>query len=376
MTDLQDRIQAAIDALVGSGIERGIQVAAFADGVQIVDAVAGVADPATGLAVTAQTAFHNFSIGKGVTATIAHLLVERGAFGYDTPVVALWPEFGAHGKSAVTVRHVLTHAAGVPAIPAGFTVDDLCDWTRVCGMIADSELWWEPGTRTGYHAYTFGFLVGEIVRRATGRRISQILRDEVSGPLGVADELWFGIPADQQHRLAVLQDAPAPSPPGPPARPTGPGWLAPTAALGNDPRILAADIPSCAKTSATAIAKMYAALLGPVDGVRLVSPETLVGATDVAFTGTDQLFGNPAVWGLGYALGGPADWTDPQVFGMAGAGGSWAGADRTSGKAMAVTKNVISGDLDTTTRIVSMLSDCHANSFVGKAVREDRAADS
>ena len=119
MNEMQSQVQAAIDKLVQSGAERGVQAAVYCHGELLVDAVAGVADPATGRPVTSETVFYNFSIVKGAAATVAHMLVERGLFGYDTPIVQLWPEFGAHGKHAVTVRHVLSHTAGVPGIPLG-----------------------------------------------------------------------------------------------------------------------------------------------------------------------------------------------------------------------------------------------------------------
>src|SRR2546430_106593 len=289
MTDLQKQVQEAIDQLVESGAERGVQVAVYRDGEQVVDAVAGVADPATGRLVTPEAPFYNFSIGKGATATVAHMLAQRGLFGYDTPVVELWPEFGAHGKESVTVRQVLSHTAGVPAIPLDTTFEDLCDWDKMCAAIADAELWWEPGTKIGYHAYTFGYLVGELVRRATGKPISQVLRDDVAGPLGVADELYFGMPVSEHGRLAPLEDGDdgdddnmwASMPQDLPLFKSGPRSLMPTAALGNRTDILAADIPAGGKTSARAIARMYAALLGEVDGVRLISPERLVHAPTV-----------------------------------------------------------------------------------------------
>src|SRR5713226_2763761 len=209
MSDAQTRVQEAIDRLVDFGTERGIQVAVYRGADLVVDAVAGVADPATGRLVTSGTPFYNFSIVKGAASTLAHILAERGVFGYDTPVVDLWPEFGAHGKQAVTVRHVLNHSAGVPGIPLDTTVEDLCEWDKMCAAIADEALWWEPGTRVGYHAYTFGYIVGEIVRRATGKPISQVLREDVSAPLWVADELYFGMPESEHHRLAHLEDAPS-----------------------------------------------------------------------------------------------------------------------------------------------------------------------
>src|SRR5207249_2365087 len=196
----------AIDRSVSSGAERGVQVAAYRGGETLVQAVAGLADPETGRPVTPDTPFYNFSIVKGAASTVAHVLAERGLFGYDTPVVEVWPEFGAHGKQAVTVRHVLNHSAGVPGIPLDTTPEDLCDWDRMCAAIADEKLWWEPGTRVGYHAYTFGYLVGEIARRATGKAISELLLEEVASPIGVAGELYFGMPESEHHRLARLED--------------------------------------------------------------------------------------------------------------------------------------------------------------------------
>jgi CubicO group peptidase (beta-lactamase class C family) len=130
MNDLQQQVQEAIDKLVESGAERGLQVAVYLHGEAVVDAVAGVADPASGRPVTSDTPFYAYSVGKGATATVAHVLAERGLFGYDTPVVELWPEFGAHGKETATVRHVLTHTVGVPGIPADTTPEDLCGWDK------------------------------------------------------------------------------------------------------------------------------------------------------------------------------------------------------------------------------------------------------
>src|SRR5919205_3075722 len=200
MNDLQQQVQEAIDQLVESGAERGVQVTVYRHGELVVDAVAGVADPATGRPVTSGTPFFSFSIGKGVAATVAHVLAERGLFGYDTRIVELWPEFGTNGKERATVRHALSQSVGVPGLPAGLTPEDLCDWDKMCAIIADAEPWWEPGTRVGYHAVTFGYIVGEIVRRATGKPISQVLREDVAAPLGVSDELFFAVPKAEQGR--------------------------------------------------------------------------------------------------------------------------------------------------------------------------------
>ena len=362
--DVHQQVQAAIDRMVDSGAERGMQVAVYRRGELVVDAVAGQADPESGRAVTGDTPFYNFSIVKGAAATIIHVLADRGLFTYDTPVADIWPEFGAHGKQTVTLRHVLNHSAGVPGIPLQTTVEDLCDWDKMCASIADEELWWEPGTQVGYHAYTFGYIVGEIVRRATGKPISQVLRDDVSGPLGVADELYFGMPASEQRRLARLEDAENSSgqmpelPPDLPMFKASPMSLYPTAELGNRADILAADIPAGGKTSARAIARMYAALIDEVDGVRLITPGRLREATALSMSGVDAVFGMPSAWALGYAIGRPGSTSQesPTAFGVGGAGGSFAYGDTANGIAFGLTKNRLTQDFNAVTEIIQIVT--------------------
>ncbi|MGX2997331.1 serine hydrolase domain-containing protein [Streptomyces sp. JNUCC 64] len=364
MADLQSELRDTVDRLVATDAERGLQVAVHHGGELIAEAVAGLADPATGRAVTPATPFYNFSVGKGATATLAHLLVERGVFGYDTPVAEVWPEFAAHGKEGVTVRHVLTHTAGVPGIPLDTTVEQLCDWDHMCAALADAEPWWEPGTRMGYHAYTFGYLIGEIVRRATGRTPSEALRAEITGPLGIADELYFGMPVTEHHRLAVLEDVPSgfdlsQLPPDTPMLKAGPLHTFPDAAFGGRADVLAADIPAGGKTTARAVSRMYAALLGEVDGVRLFTPERLAEATREAFSGPDEVFGMPSTWALGYGLGSlpPAAGAAPRttVFGMGGVGGGFACGDTATGVSFAVTKNRLGTDFATATEIGALV---------------------
>jgi len=356
-SDAQKQVQTAIDQLVDAGAERGLQVAVYRGPDLVVDAVAGIADPHSGRPVTPDTPFYNFSVVKAAAATVVHVLVERGLFGYDTRIVELWPEFGAHGKQSVTVRHVLNHTAGVPGIPLSTTIEDLCNWDKMCAAIADEGLWWEPGTKVGYHAYTFGYIAGEIVRRATGKKISEVLREDVAGPLGVADEIYFGMPESEHHRLARLEDAPmtGPMPEMPPDLPmfkAAPMSAFPNAAMGNRTDVLSADIPAGGKVSARAIARMYAALLTGVDGVRLISPERLREATAVSSSGIDQVFGMPTTWGLGYSIGGLGPAQDSKTtFGVGGVGGGFACGDTASGIAFAVTKNRISQDFNTATEL-------------------------
>jgi CubicO group peptidase (beta-lactamase class C family) len=298
------------------------------------------------------------------------VLAERGAFDYDTPLVELWPEFGAHGKETATVLHALTHTVGVPGIPADTTPEDLCDWDKMCAVIVDAEPWWEPGTRTAYHAYPFGYIIGEIVRRATGKPISQVLREEVAGPLGIADELFFGVPESELGRLARLEDAEgsaemlAAMPGDSPFFKLGPRAVTPTAEFGNRTDILMADIPAGGKMSARAVARMYAALLGEVDGVHLLSPERLGEISAVTFSGVDQIMGFPSTWALGYSIGRPG--TDPQetptVFGIGGVGGSYAYADTATGTTFALTKNRLTASFDTAERVASIVTNAAADS--------------
>ena len=370
MTDIQNQVQEALDGLVESGAELGLQAAVYRNGEQVVDAVAGVADADTGRMLATDTPIYCYSVGKGATSTVAHVLVERGLFEYDTPVVEIWPEFGAHGKEAATVRHVLTHTVGVPGVPADTTPKDLCDWQKMCAAIADAEPWWEPGAKTAYHAYPFGYIAGEIVRRATGKPISRVLREDVAGPLGVADELFFGVPESDLGRLARLEDAEgsaemlASMPDDLPFFKLGPRAVTPTAELGNRTDILMADIPAGGKMSARAIAHMYAALLDEVDGARLISAERLREISAVAFSGVDQIMGFPSTWALGYSIGrlGSEAQESPTVFGWGGVGGSYACADTATGVAFALTKNRLTPDFGVAEQVSGIVTKAVAES--------------
>jgi CubicO group peptidase (beta-lactamase class C family) len=371
MSDIQHHIQEAIDLLVESGAERGLQVAVYRHGNLLADAVAGIADPATARPVTSDTPFFSYSIGKGVAATVLHVLAERGALDYDTPIVELWPEFGAHGKQRATVRHALSQSVGVPGLPRGLTVEDLCDWDKICALIADSVPWWEPGSKIGYHAITWGYIIGEIVRRASGKPISELLREQVAGPLGVADELFFAVPKAEQARLARLEDAPIPAemaaamemPEDSPLLKLGPAECT-TAAYGNRADVLSANIPAGGTVTARAVARMYAALLGEVDGVRLISEQRLREVSAVAMSGIDQIFGFPSAWGLGYGIGqflSNAQETQ-HVFGVGGVGGSHAYADTATGTTFALTKNRLAPSFETAERVAALVTKAIAES--------------
>ena len=344
-SDVQQRVQDVIDRVVAAGTEVGLQVAVVADGQVVVDAVSGLADLRGRLPVEPGTLFYAASTAKGVASSVAHVLVERGDLAYDMRVADVWPELGDHGKDGMTLRHVLLHTAGVPAPPYGTTVEDLCDWDHMCSALADAEPWWEPGTRFGYHALTFGFLLGETVRRATGRTLSWWLRETVAAPLGIEDEVHFGVPEALLGRVAHQEPAVGASPPSPePGSPVDraiPSGVRPDAHYANRLDVLTADIPSAGTMSARAVARMYAGLLGHVDGVELVSAGRRADMAALHYEGMDEVMGFPTTWAFGYSLQRPGGVPSRSgsTFGMVGMNGSAAYADIDSGVAVAVMRN-------------------------------------
>ncbi|QRP50364.1 serine hydrolase domain-containing protein [Amycolatopsis sp. FDAARGOS 1241] len=355
MSELQEQIQRHLDTLVGTGAETGLQVAVYRDGVPIVDAVAGTADPVTGRPLTSRTPIFSFSTGKNVAATLAHLLVARGFLGYDSPLTDLWPEFGAHGKARATLRHVLTHTAGLPALPREITPRELPDWSGVCASLAAAEPRWRPGTAMGYHAYTFGFLIGELARRATGRPPCDLLRRWITAPLGIEGQLYFAAPEEALPRLARLEQAR-----GWPAGPDdGDAILAPwesrpSAEFDNNDEILGADIPSVGIATARGLAAMYNAVLQG----ELVDSAQLAELSALAFEGTDQVFGPPVRMALGFPIGriGAPAWENSVAFGWPGGGGSYAYADPAHGVTFALTKTRLVPDFDTALSVTSILA--------------------
>ncbi|MDI5942169.1 serine hydrolase domain-containing protein, partial [Micromonospora sp. DH15] len=347
LDNLRAEIHATIDDLVCTGREAGVQVAAYLHGEPIVDAHAGVADTTTGRPMTAATGVYGVSTGKGLTATVVHVLAERGHLDYDLRIADVWPEFARHGKDHITLRHALTHTAGIPALPADVTLDDFADWDRMCGIVADARPLWTPGHQLAYHAWTFGWIVGEVIRRVTGRRVGDILTEDVAAPLGVAGELLCGVHPTAQPGLARMEDGNLSTmlevfagqlphldrvvPPG----------VRPDVTLATRPDVLAVDVPAVGTLTARAAARMYAALLGPVDGVRLISPHRLRAVSSPAVRGTEWVFGRETTWGLGYSI------DDDGSFGAAGSGGSLAFAYPRWGLTVAATRNRLAvGDGD------------------------------
>ncbi|MFD0357315.1 serine hydrolase domain-containing protein [Streptomyces sp. NPDC127110] len=359
-------LRETVGELVASGREAGLQVAAYRDGRPLAEACAGLPGP--------DTLVHAFSVGKGCTATLVHVLAERGLIDYDAPVARYWPAFGAHGKAGITVRHALTHTAGIPQLPRALTAAELCDWEHMCGVVAGLRPLWEPGTASGYHGWTYGWILGETVRRATGLTPGQALREYVTEPLGIADELYFGLPAGRLARVAPLLEGgweaylaglPSEAPFVRLVAPNRSLWT--TATLANRPGYLMADLPACATTTARAAARMYAALLGEVDGVRLLPPARVAQVTAAAADGRDLMLLRRHTKGLGYFLGLPPAGGEPTAFGHHGSGGSIAFADPRRGLSFALTRTRLVHPADTTATRLADAVRAQAGTAAGRA---------
>jgi CubicO group peptidase (beta-lactamase class C family) len=198
--------------------EVGASVCVTVDGETVVDLWGGFsgspAEPAA-RAWQRDTIGNVWSATKGATALCAHLLAERGQLDLDAPVVTYWPEFGKNGKDGILVRHLLSHQAGLPALREPMPAGCFYDWQLMVDTLAAEEPFWRPGTRNGYHALTFGFLVGEVVRRASGRPLGTYFREEIAGPLGL--DMHMGLPEEHESRVAptIPADPPGPGDPVP-----------------------------------------------------------------------------------------------------------------------------------------------------------------
>lgn len=345
----QQQVQTLLDELTGSGQETGLQVAAYLEGERVLHAWSGLADPADGRAVDARTLFLSFSCGKGPTATVIHQLVQAGQLDYDQAISQIWPEFGARGKAAITLRQLLCHQAGIPQLPQlnPLTIDlaDLCQPEAMCQAIAQLEPLWQPGTATGYHAITQGFILAEIVRRVTGLPFAEVFQGQICQPLGLQD-CFFGVPDHDLHRIARIEGQAAPwgeDPAAlihraiPPALSPSPAW--------NRQDIFQAVIPaSNLVTTADNLAAHYAALCpAGLQGRHLLSPAQWAQATTLQTDAPDQVLGlEPIPKGLGYWLGGTTHSyfaNRPSVFGHTGAGGSIGLADPEQNFSFALMKN-------------------------------------
>jgi CubicO group peptidase (beta-lactamase class C family) len=206
-TRAQDVVQDVLDRLVFEGREIGVQVCAWQGEKQIVDCWAGLAESGTSRKVDGDTLFNVYSVSKAVTATALHIQAERGLVEYDAPVATYWPDFAQAGKGDVTVRQVLSHVSGVLRMPPDVTPELMTNWDWMCMRIAEMPGAYPAGSRSSYQAMTFGWLIGEVVRRTDPKRrpFGQFIREEIAEPLGATD-LWMGIPSEAEPRIAKLDD--------------------------------------------------------------------------------------------------------------------------------------------------------------------------
>ncbi len=335
------RVREVFERSLESG-EVGAALAVTVDGEPVVDLWGGHRDAARTLPWQRDTIVNVYSTTKGMTAICANRLAEQGRLDLDAPVAQYWPEFAQAGKSEIPVRWLLSHRAGLAALRAQVPPDARYDWKFMTEALAAETPWWEPGTKHGYHALTFGYLVGEIVRRVDGRTLGAYFRDELASPLGL--DFWIGFGPELDGRVADMIPA-SPSPPGVP-NPFAAATRNPESLVGrvfgnpvvetgavNSRAWRAAEIPAAnGHGTARGLARIYGALArdGELDGMSVLSP------AQIALANTEQSFGPDEVlsplhtrFGLGFFMTqkmipfGPNE----RSFGHPGAGGSIAFAD-------------------------------------------------
>ncbi len=367
-----DGFGAVADAFERNFAEHGELGAAFSlyvDGKVAVDIWAGVADRQSGRLWTDDTLQLVYSTTKGAAAICVARLVEAGLVSYDDPVATHWPEFGANGKEAVTLRQLMSHQAGLPYATAPLSFDDLMAVTPVVEALAAQAPVWEPGTTHGYHAVTYGWLAGELVRRVDGRRIGQYFAEEIARPLGL--DFWIGLPESEEPRVSRLEAAPPPTDPEALAmmmQIAGPGtmgfnalfmsgvMLAGPADAFNSRAVHATEMPAAnGITTARSLARMYAATVGAVDGVRLLDDDTAETVRAEAVNGPDACLVVPSRFGMGFMLDGElTPMLSSSSFGHAGAGGSLGYADPEANVGYGYVMNQMAGGIAGDPRTVAL----------------------
>lgn len=329
--------------LIGDEIGAGLCVRVH--GRTVVDLWGGLAR-ADGTAWGPDTMVNSFSVGKGVLGIVTALCVDRGHLGWNDLVADHWPEFAAHDKGSVTLTDLLGHRAGLPAIRRLLPEGTMLDWGTMCAHLATEQPWWSPGSQHGYHVNTFGFLVGEVLRRATSRSVGMLLREFVAAPLGadvhyglansrhecVADLIWHTAtvhpaPGENADEAEILQHRAYANPPGL----SGIGWV-------NGPHWRSAEMPSTnMHASARGIARVFDGLCSG----DLVSPGVLTDATEEISNDTDAVLGRRTRFARGFQLPLPERRFGPNdgAFGHYGAGGALGFCDPVAGVAFGYAMN-------------------------------------
>jgi len=336
------RVREAFAENFASRRETGASVAIALDGRIVVDLWGGWADKARPRPWTRDTIVNVYSTTKGLTAICAHRLVGEGRLELDAPVAKYWPEFAARSKDRITVRALLNHRAGLPAIRKPLAPEDLYDWTTMTDALAAEEPWWEPGTRHGYHALTFGYLVGEVIRRITGKSVVTYFKDEIAGPLKI--DAHIGLDAREDSRVAEMTGAPPPAPgefnlfaeiARNPESVTAKTFMNPmvlSMATVNSRGWRGAEIPAAnGHTNGRALARLYGALArgGEVDGVRVIETREIPACHVEESHGRDEVLLISTRFSSGFMLSQPGEEMGPnaRAFGHPGAGGSLGFAD-------------------------------------------------
>jgi len=352
----------------------GAACAVVLDGRPVVDLWGGWADGARRRPWRADTLSIVFSATKGVTAAAVLMLAERGALDLDAPVARYWPEFAVAGKGGIPVRWVLSHRAGLAAVEGELTLAEILAWDPVVRAIAAQAPNWQPGAQHGYHMRTYGWILGELIRRVDGRSPGRFIAEEIAAPLGL--DFWVGLPEGEEARVADLIPAPPPTPEMQEIleRFAGPETLlgrvmsGPSGRFAYDERwnrreLRAAEMPSSNGIgTARALARFYAALLGEVDGVRLLRAETVAAACEERSEGADAVLRLPTRFGTGFML--PPSLSlaaRPSAFGHPGAGGSLALADRDAGFSFAYVMNQMGLGIAPDPRAAALLEAVYAS---------------
>jgi len=333
--------------------EVGASVCVFVGGRCVVDVFGGHRERERRSPWREDTLVNAWSVGKGVTAMVALALVERGLLDLDLPLARIWPELAAEDKGATTLRHVLSHRAGLPGVREPLPDGAMLDWATMCDALARQRAYWPTGERHGYHVMTYGFLVGEAVRRATGRSVGETLRRELAGPLGA--DVHIGLPAREHGRVATMADYPV-------VPRTRAQWESIFPATGDDehdrmvwhtyfnppdgsgigrvntPAWRSAEIPSAnAHATARGVAALYQGLLD----TRWISPGLRAEAARIHSDGEDAILARPSRFGLGFQLSQPTRPLGPnaEAFGHWGHGGGLGFADPVAGVAFGYLMN-------------------------------------
>jgi len=339
-----DKVRAAFTQNFAERDEVGAAVAVWVEGELVVNLWGGWSDAARATPWRQNTLASVFSGSKGLTSTCVHLLADRGEIDLHAPVAAYWPEFGQSGKESITVATVMGHRSGVIGPRTRMTPREACDWDRVCEKLAEAEPWWEPGTAQGYHMVTFGFILGEVVRRVTGRTIGQFLRTEIAEPLGI--DVHLGLPAHEHHRCAEMVNKPhirdvlaAGQAPGHPTSLSEHPMAGLSVALGFVPDDeLGSDAIDVWRSVEFPSTNAHVSALGMATFYNAMAQEKLLSRDQMELCRVSQggyevdVVLGPRVadhgWGLGYMLNqrrvaGP----NPKIFGHGGSGGSFAFVD-------------------------------------------------